>query len=379
VRHISFILLLLFANIISAANFKIMALPVEDELTVKITINNNINNIVTCERKESKVNIMLCSSEEYNGLLFHEKDSKNLIPFLYDKEKNFIVDLKIIFNEKYYRFSWSNFASFSLYNDKIRFFLSTSIFNGSLDFDDIKLLFSTNRQLRTSFKKYNNDIKDKKVKQKFNIFDNNKYSYLKIIKNNKTPKNKPIINNIITTNKKAVTLISAQEIFNNIQLREDIPFNYTNDGCYARAHVIAHELDKQNIKTGKIWLRGKIIDQNQPEEPWCYHVAALIFVDVSGSEEPRVIDPSPTVKKLVTVEEWFEILIGNEKVPFMLEYPMPAYISPFYDYAYCLSSHEPLWPHYCALIIDSEEYLKHAFETNKENLNKLNNNSNSCL
>lgn len=115
--------------------------------------------------------------------------------------------------------------------------------------------------------------------------------------------------------KGALTQQQAQERFDKFKRREDIPWNYPNDCCYNRAHVMAVELQAEGVNVGKVWnyapplMVGKPLRVATKNDPagyveWGYHVAPTVPVmDSSGTVTRMVIDPSITDKPL-TPEQW---------------------------------------------------------------------------
>jgi hypothetical protein len=137
---------------------------------------------------------------------------------------------------------------------------------------------------------------------------------------------------------KSVSLEDAEDLFEHISQRADIPFEYTNDGCFARSHVIANDLFKQGYKTGKIWLAGDLIDPSKPGHRWGYHVAAIIFVESDNKDTLFVIDPAPKNPRLMTLSEWLEF--NNVKfVPKTVLYPIPSISKIYEEKVLCVSSH----------------------------------------
>lgn len=130
----------------------------------------------------------------------------------------------------------------------------------------------------------------------------------------------------------------ALKYFNEILSEKKMPFDYTDEGCHARAHMISHWFSKKGISTGKIWVKGDLIDPAQPEQNWGYHVSAIVYVEVDGKTEVRVIDPSPLVKRPLTVEEWLKILNVDEYKE--ISYPLPE-DSSMYKFVLAYSSPLP--------------------------------------
>jgi hypothetical protein len=138
------------------------------------------------------------------------------------------------------------------------------------------------------------------------------------------------------TNERSATLISkdnnqkidltvlsedeANSTFSEIAARDDIPFAYPMDGCYARAHKIVRILEDKGIIAGKAFLEGELyIDTKYGEVGWGYHVAPVIFVKKGNTIVPYVIDPSLFLKA-VPYEEWKAKITAKSKSKLTREY-----------------------------------------------------------
>lgn len=100
-----------------------------------------------------------------------------------------------------------------------------------------------------------------------------------------------------------ISLQKAQELFKQARAMKDIPWEYKQDGCYARAHLMARRFEAQGVRVDKVWLKGQL---SVPESKvnWNFHVAPVVYVeDKKGNIQKMVIDPS-LFDKAVTVEEW---------------------------------------------------------------------------
>jgi|GEM_PF-1045184 len=116
-----------------------------------------------------------------------------------------------------------------------------------------------------------------------------------------------------------LTKKKADALFNEMKAKkEDIPFDYPYDCCYARAHMMCHLIKEQGIPCGKVWnyahdypdgnsLRVDTPNAQQGHVNWRYHVAPMVKVaDDSGNVESMVIDPS-IFDHPVTEKEWKDI------------------------------------------------------------------------
>jgi hypothetical protein len=102
-----------------------------------------------------------------------------------------------------------------------------------------------------------------------------------------------------------VTLQHARQLFDlcNAQLccpcsasSPCIPFLYPDDGCWARAHEMCRLMIASGDQPRKIWIQGNLAvsSHNQPScvVNWGWHVAPTVEVDISGTPQTYVIDPS---------------------------------------------------------------------------------------
>lgn len=111
----------------------------------------------------------------------------------------------------------------------------------------------------------------------------------------------------------ALTSAQAQAWFDKFKARTDIPWNYPNDCCYNRAHVMAQELKAAGVDVGKAWnyapSNSSALRVSTPNDPkgyveWGYHVAPTVPVlNADGSTQPMVLDPS-IASGPITPAEW---------------------------------------------------------------------------
>lgn len=114
-----------------------------------------------------------------------------------------------------------------------------------------------------------------------------------------------------------VDVFTAEKIFDSLASQEHIPFAFPERGCEARAHAMALLLEKENIKTGKIFVTG-FLKVNTPNTPsgfvvWRYHVALILWVrhPITNNIETYVVDPS-LFKKPVKIHEWVALQMKSE-------------------------------------------------------------------
>ena len=105
--------------------------------------------------------------------------------------------------------------------------------------------------------------------------------------------------------KKTISMSRATELFNKAVKMEDIPWEYTQEGCFARAHLMARRFEAEGVQVDKVWLKGALyLADSDPVVEWSFHVAPIVYVkDEKGKVQKMVIDPS-IFSKPVTVEEW---------------------------------------------------------------------------
>ncbi len=87
-----------------------------------------------------------------------------------------------------------------------------------------------------------------------------------------------------------------------------IPFEYINDGCYARAHLMCESLRQHGINHSKVFVFGSLGAKNDVQQAkWWYHVAPMVFVQdpESGAVDARVIDPAVS-REPMSVADWVQ-------------------------------------------------------------------------
>jgi hypothetical protein len=113
---------------------------------------------------------------------------------------------------------------------------------------------------------------------------------------------------------KPVTLERAVEIFDTLAAMKDIAFNYPEEGCFARAHLMLRRMFDMGETPKKAWafekqggdLLVKLPDGH--EIIWWAHVAAALPVIMpDGTVQDLVIDPS-LFKGPVTLKNWGAVM-----------------------------------------------------------------------
>jgi hypothetical protein len=102
----------------------------------------------------------------------------------------------------------------------------------------------------------------------------------------------------------------ARTAFNYLALNGTIPFEYGEDGCYARAHEMCRLLagPPWNLPARKVWVHGSLRPP-APKHPfkshqkWGYHVAPIVTVNSSTGIQTLVLDPA-LFGRPVSIQEW---------------------------------------------------------------------------
>lgn len=124
------------------------------------------------------------------------------------------------------------------------------------------------------------------------------------------------------SNAHVLTPQELQAAFKIVQ-EMDIAYYYPEEGCYARAHLMAKKLEEQGIVTAKAFALGhekpylllRIKNPyNNRYQHWAFHVAPLVMVALPGAEEPApmILDPSLHHEPL-TLESWLAKMQFKER------------------------------------------------------------------
>jgi hypothetical protein len=146
--------------------------------------------------------------------------------------------------------------------------------------------------------------------------------------------------------KKAITYKRAQELFNYAKSMKDIAWNYKEDGCYARAHLMAKRFKAQGIQVDKAWLKGEL--QLKPQKgsliQWGFHVAPVVYIKNKKEQiEKYIIDPS-TFDNPVPVKVWAKKLDANKNEPTATRFPFPENSDTFKRTSLAFSNDKPYLP-----------------------------------
>ncbi len=96
-----------------------------------------------------------------------------------------------------------------------------------------------------------------------------------------------------------------------------IPFQFSIEGCYARATGMALMAEDEKIFMGKIFAEGnlqaKIENSFFPLNKWGWHVATVVYVEDQNKKQTlNVFDPS-LFDHPVSVEEWKKKILYETK------------------------------------------------------------------
>lgn len=124
----------------------------------------------------------------------------------------------------------------------------------------------------------------------------------------------------------------ARKVFARMAAQRDISFEYPDDGCYARAHLMSQRMQAMKVVPGKAWAFAqgdeykkyatlpKALEVKTPNHPagkvtWTYHVAPTVRVKGSdGVVRTLVIDPA-MFSGPVTVGAWVGAMGRDGKRP----------------------------------------------------------------
>ncbi|PIK16405.1 protein-glutamine glutaminase family protein [Halobacteriovorax sp. JY17] len=156
--------------------------------------------------------------------------------------------------------------------------------------------------------------------------------------------------------KKTISLERAQELLDQALNRSDIPWSYTYDGCYARAHLMARMFEAEGIHVDKAWLRGSLRIPGQPKGMnWGYHVAPLVYVKgENGEVQEMIIDPSIS-KKPITPKEWAKTMEVNFDETEQVSFPTPTNTAFYNKTSYSVTNSTPYWPEYNKRLSESDK------------------------
>lgn len=110
-----------------------------------------------------------------------------------------------------------------------------------------------------------------------------------------------------------MTLEEVHKLFRKMAGQSDIAFNFVEDGCYARAHLMIERMRRLGYEPVRVWtfasgesLHVKTTKTTKGYVEWNYHVAPAIPARIQGRTVMLVIDPS-LFNRPVTVDEWVNV------------------------------------------------------------------------
>jgi hypothetical protein len=164
-----------------------------------------------------------------------------------------------------------------------------------------------------------------------------------------------------------ITIEKANALFKKATEMEDIAWKYKQDGCYARAHLMARRFEAEGVRVDKVWIKGDLyIPDTEPLIKWNFHVAPLVYVkNANGEIQKMVIDPS-LFDEPVTVEEWDDKMSKNTiRGSIVTGFPFPENSAFMERSSISFSSSGPYLPNEEAGLSE-EQKIKMANETMRE-------------
>lgn len=125
----------------------------------------------------------------------------------------------------------------------------------------------------------------------------------------------------------AETVVSparAMEIFDTLKNMKHLAYGYTDDGCYARAHLMCRQILDMNAVPQKAWAfetekRDLVVNYPEGDQIWWFHVAPVLKVDNGkGGHVAMVLDPS-LFDGPATVKEWREVMKAEANQVFIVD------------------------------------------------------------
>ncbi len=111
----------------------------------------------------------------------------------------------------------------------------------------------------------------------------------------------------------SISMAFLTEIYQKIQTQNNIPFDYPDDGCFARAHKTSMELEDMGIITVKSFLVGDLRLKTWSHPlgfvQWWYHVATSVHV--KEFDQLFVIDPTSS-KIPISKVAWMQLLTEHK-------------------------------------------------------------------
>lgn len=105
----------------------------------------------------------------------------------------------------------------------------------------------------------------------------------------------------------------------------DLAFNYPEDGCYARAHLMLKRItERYGVSVNKVWAFGNLkVNTSYGTADWEYHVAPIVTVTNGKDSQSMVIDPS-IANGPVTKGQWWAIMSNESPSRLSLQTTVPG-------------------------------------------------------
>lgn len=146
---------------------------------------------------------------------------------------------------------------------------------------------------------------------------------------------------------KTTSLEDSRKLFQAAQGMDDIAWGYRQDGCYARAHLMARRFEEMGYHVDKIWIKGdlKVDFKDGQNIEWNFHVAPVVHVpNADGSTTPYVIDPS-IMEEPVPMQQWMQRMTGDQRhAPRISAFPFPENASVYGRASYVITNSDPYLP-----------------------------------
>ena len=192
-----------------------------------------------------------------------------------------------------------------------------------------------------------------------NSIDNFNQPYQLVIKSENTAQyifENPLLNFEVSI----VNESDAQMLFQYLASQKNIPFQYLEGGCHARAHKMALLLEEKNIFVGKAFILGNLRVNVQTEKSnrqiqWPEHVAPFLLVRKDHELKTYVLDPS-IFKVAVEDKDWIQIQTEHQPQPPPRVYYTPRFYYQSYSFAYISDKFESYDLE--SMQIKLDEYLK---------------------
>jgi hypothetical protein len=98
----------------------------------------------------------------------------------------------------------------------------------------------------------------------------------------------------------------VRQLFSEL-LRQDIPFQFAREGCYARSYAMTEYAKSKKIEMGQVVAEGSLQAETRselyPTAQWGHHMAPMVAVDTGSGVELQVLDPA-LFDRPVSVTEW---------------------------------------------------------------------------